>query len=61
VSGQPAYKRSTLPTIRLDDGAGGLAALTAEAGARFRRKAWAHLARINKSGVRKARKLARTR
>lgn len=48
-------------SIRIDDGAGSMAALTHEAAARLRRKAWAHLKRINPDGVRKAQKLARTR
>lgn len=48
-------------SIRIDDGAGALAALTPEAGARLRRKAWAHLKRINKATALKARKLAKTR
>ena len=56
------YKRaSNNLSIRIDDGAGALAALSAEAGARLRRKAWAHLKRINPDAARKARKLAQTR
>ena len=47
--------------IRIDDEAGALAALTPQAGARLRRKAWAHLKRINPDGAKKARKLAKTR
>jgi hypothetical protein len=61
VSGQPSFKCSSVPTIRLDDGAGALAALTPEAGARLRRKAWKHIRRVNPSAVRKAQQLARTR
>lgn len=61
MSGQPAFKSSTVPTIRIDDGAGALAALTPEAGARLRRKAWKHVRRINPSAVRKAQQLARNR
>lgn len=57
-----SYSRaSNNVSIRIDDEAGALAALTPEAGARFRRKAWTHLKRINPSGVSKARKLARSR
>ena len=47
--------------IRIDDGAGALAALTPEAGRRLRKQAWAHLRRINKDAARKARQIAKTR
>lgn len=48
-------------SIRLDDGAGALAALSYEASVRLRKKAWAHLRRINKLAARKAQQIAKTR
>jgi len=60
VSGQPAYKRSYGTGGTLDN-VGSLCALTSEAGTRFRRMAWEHVARINPSAVHKAQQIAKTR
>jgi hypothetical protein len=59
--GFKGYKRSTAVAIRIDDGAGGLAGITPEAAARFRRKAWKHIKRINPQSVAKAKRLASSR